>query len=359
MPRFDVEFSLALNNKTGKFFALRDMIAGQRGRIRRLRFWRLTSTAPPSGLFARVLGRLMTWEVSARVRYPWIDGVFPRMRPALPVIFTDPLQVAFYQLTRDDVVVVHDVGPVSAPEFYVPEVEAIYTAIFTEIARVGPHLVFVSEASREAFGSRYGQVARSEAVIYNPVRLEASTGPQQSPLGVGRRFLLCVGAVGARKNQAGALRGFRLAGLAERGFEFVICGGPEPGYDQVVAEAARTPGARLIGYATEPELRWLYDHADGFVLISWLEGFGMPAAEAIFRGLLPVLSTEPALQEVAEESAIYVDASDDVSVANGLLQLADLRAAERQARLARARDHLLKFAPDRVAESWDLYLSSL
>src|ERR1700737_3883460 len=37
-------------------------------------------------------------------------------------------------------------------------------------------------------------------------------------------------------------------------------------------------------------LRWLYAHASSFVLRSLLEGFGLPAAEAIARDLVPCQS---------------------------------------------------------------------
>jgi hypothetical protein len=37
-------------------------------------------------------------------------------------------------------------------------------------------------------------------------------------------------------------------------------------------------------------LRWLYANAIGFVLVSLLEGFGVPVAEAINRGILLLVS---------------------------------------------------------------------
>jgi glycosyltransferase involved in cell wall biosynthesis len=68
------------------------------------------------------------------------------------------------------------------------------------------------------------------------------------------------------------------------------CGGPEPGFDAVIEAAGKMPGVILPGYVNDNQLRWLYTHASGFVLPSLLEGFGLPAAEAISYGLIPLLS---------------------------------------------------------------------
>ena len=359
MRLVDVEFSLALNNRTGKFFALRDMIAGQASRVRRVRFWRVNCKTTPTGLFAQVLGRLMTVEVESRVKWPSLSRLMPRMRPSVPVLFTDPLQVLLYKLLPSDIVIIHDMGPIDWPEFYAPGVALIYSTIFDGIRATRPHLVFVSAASRDAYVARYGSAFQTCTVIYNPIRFEALVGEESAPPGVKPPFLLCVGAVGRRKNQAGALRGFRLSGLSEQEFQLVIVGGPEPGFDEVLTEAATTSGARVLGYVSEAELRWLYRNATGFVLTSWLEGFGIPAAEAIHRDLLPVLSNEPALKEVAGDTAIYVEAGDDASIARGMRVLVALDSDERQERLARAKDHLRAFDAAVVQNSWADFLATL
>ncbi len=71
-------------------------------------------------------------------------------------MFLNPLYVLCSRLERDDVVLCHNVGPVSHPTLYDTATTRLYTDAYARIARVQPGLVFVSQASRDAFVQRYG-----------------------------------------------------------------------------------------------------------------------------------------------------------------------------------------------------------
>ena len=347
-----VEFSLALNNRTGKFFAAADMIACNRASIAAVRYWRLAPPEVPHGAIAKLLGRLAKIEIDLRHSSRWLDAVLPKMRPSSGVIFTDPLQTLTYYLEKRDTVVVHDLGPLTNPGFYAPKVGELYALAYARIQEARCRLIFVSEAARDAYAMIIGLDGCVSRIIYNPVRQASFAGDAFQPNGVRRPFLLTVGAVGDRKNQLGALQGFAMSGLAEAGYQYVICGGPEPGYAAVRAKAGSVDGSLLLGYASEPELRWLYANAEGFVLPSFLEGFGMPAAEALLNGLLPVLSTDAALMEVAGPQAIYVDPTAPTSIAEGLKALAAMPLAHRAERVRQALPSLDRFSEAAVRASW-------
>lgn len=355
----DIEFSLALNNKTGKYFAAKGMVDAQTSLIGAVRYWRISHRREPRGLYARILGRMMTLEVDARVIVPAFDRIMPKLRPSRPVLFTDPLQVILYSLTSSDIVVVHDMGPITHPQFYAPRVHDIYYKAFRAIQEARCHLIFVSEASDREHADLFGASSASRRVIYNPIRSEAVKGVEEAPLGVSPPFFLTVGAVGDRKNQRKTIEAFQRGCFAERGYQYVICGASEPGASEVILHAEKTAGVRMVGYASASELRWLYSHAEGFVLASHLEGFGMPAAEALINGLLPVVSRDGALVEVAGPQAIFVDADDVGSIERGLNELATLPAAEKQARVLRARNGLEAFSEDRVLTAWRAFFTEM
>lgn len=348
----EVEFSLALNNRTGKYFAAQEYITDNRDCIAAVRYWRFKLERLPNGFVARALGWLMTREVELRVRSPFLAALIPRIRSRRSILFTDPYQVAMHKLKSNDTVVVHDLGPVTHPDFYAKGVADIYRCVFSEIKRVGAQLVFVSQSSREEFTRLYGKVYGDCPVIYNPIRSETIAGREDVLAGVQTPFLLTVGAVGQRKNQASAIRAFELAGLAKQGLTFVICGGPEPGFEEVEQLATAALGVHLIGYVSDAELRWLYRNAEGFVLVSYLEGFGMPAAEAILRGLVPLLSYDAALQEVAGSEALYADASDLHAISKGLIHLSGMPQAERARRLTALSQHLRIFDNEKTRLEW-------
>ena len=177
-------------------------------------------------------------------------------------------------------------------------------------------------------------------------------GPLRIVERVPRKYFLTVGSIGARKNQMRSIEAFAASGLASAGYAYVICGGPEPGAEPVVETARRTPGVILPGYVDDAELRWLYRNALGFVLPSLLEGFGLPAAEAIYHGLVPLLSSGGALAEVAGDSAIYVDPLDVTDIAAGMVTLAGLTPEERDRRVEQSLLSIGRFSPEAAATRW-------
>jgi len=353
MPRTVVEFSLALNNRTGKYFIGRDLLQDAADLVEPVvRYWRVGCRRTPDGLWARILGRLMTLEVNARARVSAFDRLVPRMRPPQPVLFTDPLQCLLYRLRAEDVVLCHDMGPITHPGFYARGVEALYQKIFSEILSARPNLVFVTQSSRQEFERLYGPAYASVQVIAPAVRDESVEGDAAPPKDVRVPFLLTVGAFGDRKNQAGVIQAFRHTGLHQRGYQYVICGGPEPGAERVEALAVSTPGVVMTGYVKDAELRWLYANTSGFVLPSLLEGFGIPAAEAIARSLVPLVSREGALSEVTGPEAVLVDPSSPEDIARGLDVLVSMEADEKMRRLRDLRARVAKFSPDAAREAW-------
>ena len=134
--------------------------------------------------------------------------------------------------------------------------------------------------------------------------------------------------------------------------KLVVVGGPEPGFDDVVAVARDQPGVIMMGYASAAELRWLYRNALGFVLASHLEGFGMPVAEAFLQGLVPVVSAGGALEEVAGPYAVPVDPDDVASIEAGLVTLVQMPAEERRRRVDLAQAHLATYSEAATRERW-------
>jgi len=76
--------------------------------------------------------------------------------------------------------------------------------------------------------------------------------------------------------------------------------------------------ARLSGFVSEAALADRYAAADVAVFLSEYEGFGLPALEALSRGVPVVTSTSPALGEIFGEAALLVDPRDAVAVADAV-----------------------------------------
>jgi len=349
---FDCEFTLALNNRTGKYFFCKEMIESSDDLVASCLYWRFPMKRLPSRNLSRLLGRAARIEVELRSETSFINRVLPPSLHRRPIIFTDPRECIFYQLKESDVVICHDMGPVTHPELYDPGVKRLYEMIFRQIRLARPHMIFVSEASRSDFIARCGDDYPLLEVIHPPLRQGMKDRTLRAVEGVPQNYFLTVGSIGARKNQMRSIEAFDASGLAKAGYAYVICGGPEPGAEPVVEMARRTHGVILPGYVDDAELRWLYKNALGFVLPSLLEGFGLPAAEAIYHGLVPLLSRGGALQEVAGDSAIYVDPLNVADIAAGMVMLAGLTHGERERRVEQSLLSINRFSSEAATTRW-------
>ncbi|MFM9882249.1 MAG: glycosyltransferase [Burkholderiales bacterium] len=348
----DVDFSLAIHNRTGKFFIGRDLLETPDLPVGDIYYWRARRSTPPSGLSGKVVGRLQHWQITAQS----IGGLFrllPRRRSPRPLLHLDPFTVPTTHLRARDAVLCHDIGPVTHPQLFNADVGRIYAHIYRECERIGPHMIFVSEATRRAYLQTYPRTdpARTR-VIYPATRAGIAAPAPVIVTGIDGPFLLTVGSIGDRKNQAACIAAFVQSGLAARGFRYVICGGREPGCERVEVAARTAPGIVCLPYVSDTELSWLYGNAVGFVLASLLEGFGMPVAEAIARDLVPLVSRDSVLHEVAGDGALLADPEQISSIAAGMTSLADLTDDERARRLTDLKASIRRFDIETIRVAW-------
>jgi glycosyltransferase involved in cell wall biosynthesis len=348
----DVDFSLAIHNRTGKFFIGRDLLETPGLPVGDVYYWRTRGSAPPSGLVGKVVGRLQHWQITGQS----LGGAFrllPRRRSRRPLLHLDPFTIPTMHLRAKDAVLCHDIGPVTHPQLFDTDVGRIYAHIYRECERVAPHMIFVSEATRRAFLEIYPHTDPAKTrVIYPATRAGIAVASPVVVKGIDGPFLLTVGSIGDRKNQAACIGAFVQSGLAARGFRYVICGGRELGFERVEQAARSAPGVICLPYVSDAELSWLYGNAVGFVLASLLEGFGMPVAEAIARNLVPLVSRGSVLHEVAGDGALLADPEQVSSIATGMSSLADLTDDERTRRLANLKASIDRFDIEVIRTAW-------
>lgn len=348
----DVDFSLAIHNRTGKYFIGQDLLATPDLPLGKLYFWGMAAATPPGGLAGRVLGRLQLYHIRGHA----LGGparAWPRRRPGRPLLHLDPFTVPTTVVGRGDAVLCHDLGPVTHPELFDAEVGRIYRVIYDELAGVGPHMIFVSRASQAEFHARYPAAApASSRVIYPAIRTAAVQAERAPVRNVSRPYLLTVGSLGDRKNQLTCIEAFARTGLARAGWQYVLCGPREPGAARVEAAALNTPGVVCLPYVSDAELSWLYANAAGFVLVSRLEGFGMPVAEAIAASLVPLITRDSVLAEVAGPAALTAAAEAVDEIADGMVRLAGIDPDSRREMVCQLRASLERFDLEEFRGRW-------
>ena len=350
--KLDVDFTFAVRSKTGKYFIGRQIVDGLGARLGEIWYWRYRSRRVPVGFIAQQIDRLQNREARLRSK---TDSVADRLlrRPKRRTLHLDPLSVTYTHIAPHDIVLSHDMGPLTHPELFYRFVERVYRHSYNRIAAVGPHMVFVSEASRDAFFAQFPHAApRSVTVIYPPLRVNRDLHTVTMPASVPGRFILTVGAMGARKSQLTAIHGYARSGLYARGISYVLCGSNEMGSDHVRAAAASTPGVHLLDYVSDAKLAWLYQNCEAFVLTSLLEGFGMPIAEAMHTGAIPILSRSSVLEEVAGSGGLFVDPMDAQSIATAMTELAHMSQDEKARRRDLLERSLRRFTDEAFNDQW-------
>ncbi len=74
-------------------------------------------------------------------------------------------------------------------------------------------------------------------------------------------------------------------------------------------------------YVDDSELSWLYSHAEAYIFPSLMEGFGLPALEAMSYGTPVVSSNASCLPEVYEQAAHYFHPTDTSDIAEAIDQV--------------------------------------
>lgn len=349
------DMSLALLNRTGAYHVCREIVASCGDLLSETIYWRLRGTLPENHNVRRILARLMLAEIA----HPAIRAVLPRRRRVGErFLYMDPLYVMGSAPQHDDIVLCHDMGPITHPDLFGSSTEASYAEAYALIRRGKPGMVFVSQASRDAFVRVYGNDYRFLEVIPLFVRSMAVSRDVVPPAGVTGPFLLTVGALERRKNYLRTLEAFERSGLAEQGWRYVFCGPRGNAAEEITERARRTHGVVQLGYVSDTELQWLYQNAAGFVLVSLLEGFGIPALEAAQLGLVSLVGDGGAQREAVGDGALHADPLSVEAITSGMQQLATLAPRERTSRVALAREHAARLSRAAFGDAWRRLLLS-
>ncbi len=292
--------------------------------------------APSLGFDPLVLPFPRMWS---QVRLPI---ALMRSRPDLLFVPAHSIPFAW---TGRSLTVVHDLAFERHPEAYSRQERALLQATTRWAARRCPLLIAVSESTRNDLAALYGVDPARVRVVPNgggePPNQKPAPVSRLRELGVNGEFVLQVGRIEARKNQATALAAIeRLEGVT------LVVAGPER--DAALAAALRaSPRCRVLGVVDRATLELLYKRASAVVVPSLYEGFGLPVLEAMSRGQVVVAARTSSLPEVGGDAMLYVDDPRDPAALAQAVDTAIHDAAKRAALVSKARARAHMFTWDR------------
>jgi glycosyltransferase involved in cell wall biosynthesis len=303
--------------------------------------WRFYASRPRAGLGVDLLVVPFP-RLWSQVRLPL---ALARHRPDLLFV---PAHAVPFAWPGKALTVVHDLAFERHPHAY-SDVERTYLQLTTRwAARRCRLLITVSESTKSDLVDLYA--VKPERIRVVPLgggeQVERTMAPESrlAELGLAGTFVLQVGRIETRKNQAAALAAVeRLDGVT------LAVAGPERDAG-LAARLRASPRCRVLGRVDQPTLELLYKHAAAVVVPSLHEGFGLPVLEAMARGKVVVAAAGSSMPEVGGDTALYVDdPSDSTEIASTLARA--LGDKSLQANLGRAaQERAATFTWDRCAE---------
>jgi glycosyltransferase involved in cell wall biosynthesis len=225
------------------------------------------------------------------------------------------------------------------------------TRIVSLAARDADALITGAAAARDEICAALGLAPADFQVVPHGVSLNGSGRPEgedsvRAALGLDdRRLVLCVGALRPHKNQELLVRA---AALLDDDVRVLLVGHQEE-YAQRLGALARDLGVAdrvlMLGWLADGRLERLWSMAACAAFPTRGEGFGLPLAEAMARGVPVACSDIPVLREVGGEVPAYFDPDDPRSAADAIATcLGD------PARGGRGRERAERFTWERAAQ---------
>ena len=222
------------------------------------------------------------------------------------VVLTPVPELPLGRLPVPTAIVVHDVGPLIAPDYYSLPKRLRYQAFLPRTCRRASAVVCVSQATLDdLLATTRTDPARCVVIGEGPQLL----GDAAEETLVDGPYVLYVGSLDPRKNVDALVDAWTGAGAALPP-RLVIAGPADDRERQRLDHRLERAGligrVRHLGFVSPEKLTALYRDATAVALPSLYEGFGLPVLEALERRVPVVASDIPSVREVAGDGALYV-----------------------------------------------------
>ena len=294
VPRYAREVTLALDQLIGEGHPLAEGLALD------LVAPREPDTLPLKNIAVRVVPEFR----KPRLPQFWVQLQLPRHVKGGLVSFCNLAPV----VKRRHIACIHDLHTWIHPESYGRGFRLAHKLILPLVGRRARHITTISQLSRHHLIQHGIAPADKITITYNGADHAARWDAGKSALEIGdRAFILCIGQNQSYKNMELV---WRIApALDALGLDVYMAG-------TISAEVLRSYGGekpanlRLLGRIGDDDLAKAFGSALCFLFPSRIEGFGLPAVEAMTCGCPVIAADAPCLPEVCGDAALYAGPDD-------------------------------------------------
>lgn len=203
--------------------------------------------------------------------------------------------------------ILYDLCPVLTPQFSSEGIRKVFDRHMRQMLPAASLVLAISENTKRDCFAWLGAISKTKEPVVEVIRLgdEICTDVSIKPKGLKTGdYILCVGTIEARKNHASLYYAYKLA--QERGIDLppiVIVGRKgwmaDDSYEIMTTDPAVNNSFIFLHNANDNELTWLYENALFSVYPTFYEGWGLPVAESLLRGLPCLASASSSIPEIA------------------------------------------------------------
>lgn len=246
---------------------------------------------------------------------------------------------------------IHDLHTYVMPESYGRGFRMAHKAVLPRLGRNARYITTVSEHSRDHL-VQFGVAPADKIVVaYNGADHATRWNPAAAQLDFGHRpFVLCLGQTQVYKNIGLVLK---IAGALDAiGLDVYIAGDvTEEALPLQEVGGVLPKNVRLLGRISDDDLARALSMAVCFLFPSRIEGFGLPAVEAMTFGCPVVAASAPCLPEVCGEGALYAGPDDPEAWVDAVRRLCgDENFRRKQG--AKGREHAKHYTWRGIAETY-------
>lgn len=200
-----------------------------------------------------------------------------------------------------------------------------YKYVISKAAKKARKIITVSNATRDEIADHLKVNPDKITVTYEGISKITNDKSQIKNIKIqNKSYFLYVGNAYPHKNLERLFQAFNFL-IPQYPSIFLVLVGREDYFYKKLKEKAESMNlsshVEFLGDAKDEELFQLYKNAKALVLPSLMEGFGLPALEAMANKCLVLCSDIPAFREICKDSAIYFDPKNIQNMSDQMKQV--------------------------------------
>lgn len=271
----------------------------------------------PNARWIKKIADIRWHSVAEQIRMPLL---YLRDKPDIvhvpyfnaPVLFWGKLIVTIHDLT-----ILHtDTGKASTLPYWKYKLRRIgYRVLLWAIMKKAGHILTVSQAVKRDILSHFNISETQISVTYEGIDDTFVAGSYKSQNYKKKTpYFLYVGNVYPHKNIEILLEAFHIFQKKAASDVKLLFVGPSDYFyselSELIKSLSMNDTVEILHNIGDPELGELYDHAVALLFPSRMEGFGLPALEALSRGCRVIASDIPVFREILSSHAFFADSSN-------------------------------------------------